>query len=108
MKKLSQKYVYPALAATLCTGTPLATGADTAKAVKGKKAAAPAKAGDGSTEPGFVHPPVSKKLPPAPPRTVSSAESFEACCCCPITPMARTEAKKPPKPPTLVTKLKEK
>jgi hypothetical protein len=28
-------------------------------------------------------------------------------CCCPVTPMARTEAKKPPQPPVLVTKIKD-
>ena len=76
------------LTATLCSGTVLA--AD----------------GDGSTEPGFVPPPKAKKLPSAPPRTVSSAETFIPGGC--TTPMARTEAKKPPKPPTLVTKLKTK
>jgi len=75
------------LAATLCSGTALA-------------------AGDGSNEPGFVPPPKAKKLPSAPPRTVSSAETFIPGGC--TTPMARTEAKKPPKPPTLVTKLKTK
>jgi hypothetical protein len=75
------------LAATLCSGTVLA-------------------AGDGSGEAGFVPPPKKKKLPSAPPRTVSSAETFIPGGC--TTPMARTEAKKPPKPPTLVTKLKDK
>ena len=75
------------LAATLCSGTALA-------------------AGDGSNEPGFVPPPKAKKLPSAPPRTVSSAETFIPGGC--TTPMARTEAKKPPKPPTLVTTLKTK
>jgi len=87
MKKAPKKYVYPVLAATLCSGTVLA--------------------GDGADEPGFVAPPRAKKLPPPPPRSVSSAETFEACCCCPITPMSRTEAKKPPRPPVLVTKIKE-
>jgi hypothetical protein len=72
--------------ATLCAGTVLA-------------------AGDGSTEPGFVAPPKDKKLPPAPPRSVSSAETFIPGGC--TTPMARTEAKKPPRPPVLVTKLKD-
>ncbi len=61
-------------------------------------------AGDGSNEEGFVPPP-KKKLPSAPPRTVSSAETFIPGGC--TTPMARTEAKKPPKPPTLITKLKD-
>jgi hypothetical protein len=73
------------LLATLCAGTVLA--------------------GDGTGEPGFVPPPVEKKLPPAPPRSVSSAETFIPGGC--TTPMARTEAKKPPRPPVLVTKLKD-
>jgi len=74
------------LATTLCNGTLLA-------------------GGDGSDEPGFVAPPIDRKPPPAPPRTASSAETLLACCCCPVTPMSRTEAKKPPTPPVLVTKL---
>lgn len=74
------------LMATLCVGTVLASG-------------------DGSNESGFVAPPKDKKLPPAPPRTVSSAETFIPGGC--TTPMARTEAKKPPMPPVLVTKLKD-
>ena len=84
---MDKKYIVPVLAATLCAGTVLA-------------------AGDGSDEPGFVSPPRAKKLPPAPPRSVSSAETFIPGGC--TTPMARTEAKKPPKPPVLVTKLKDK
>jgi hypothetical protein len=64
-------------------------------------------AGDGSNESGFIAPPRDRKKPPAPPRTSSSAESLLACCCCPVTPMSRTEAKKPPTPPTLVTKIKD-
>jgi len=62
-------------------------------------------AGDGTTEVGFVPPPVEPLKPPAPPRVTSSAETMLACCCCPVTPMARTEAKKPPRPPVLVTKI---
>ena len=84
---MDKKYIVPLLAATLCAGTVLA-------------------AGDGSNEPGFIPPPVDKKLPPAPPRTASSAETFIPGGC--TTPMSRTEAKKPPKPPVLVTKLKDK
>ena len=79
------KKLLPLLAATLCTGTILA--------------------GDGSNEPGFVPPPVERKLPPAPPRSVSSAETFIPGGC--TTPMSRTEAKKPPTPPVLVTKIKQ-
>ena len=60
---------------------------------------------DGTNDPGFVSPPRDIKQPPAPPRTTSSAETLLACCCCPVTPMARTEAKKPPQPPVLVTKI---
>ena len=84
---MEKKYMVPLLAATLCVGTVLA-------------------AGDGSDEPGFVAPPRAKKLPPAPPRTASSAETFIPGGC--TTPMSRTESKKPPKPPVLVTKLKDK
>ena len=74
------------LAATLCVGTVLAV--------------------DGTDEPGFVPPPRNPRRPPAPPRTSASAETVFACCCCPVTPMARTEAKKPPQPPVLVTKVR--
>ncbi len=83
----ANKVICSALAATFCTGTLLA--------------------GDGTGEAGFVPPPRELKKPPAPPRTASSAESMLACCCCPVTPMSRTEAKKPPQPPVLVTKIKE-
>lgn len=87
MKKKNMKYMaYPLLAVTLCTGTVLA--------------------GDGSDEAGFVPPPTDRQLPPPPPRTSSSAETLDACCCCPVTPMTRTEAKKPPKPPVAVIKIK--
>ena len=78
--------IAPLLVATMLTGTVLAN--------------------DGSAEAGFVAPPKEKKLPPAPPRSVSSAETFVAGGA-PVTPMARTEAKKPPQPPVLVTKLKD-
>lgn len=88
-KTLTHKVISAALAITLCTGTIL-TG------------------NDGSSEPGFVPPPRDVKKPPAPPRTASSAESLLACCCCPVAPMSRTEAKKPPKPPVLITKIKDK
>jgi hypothetical protein len=81
------RYAIPTIAATLCLGTALA-------------------AGDGSDEPGFVAPPKDRSAPPAPPRTISSAETTDPCCCCPVTPQARTEAKRPPQPPTLITKLK--
>ena len=83
----SRKLMSTALVATLCAGTILA--------------------GDGTGEQGFVPPPRELKKPPAPPRVASSAETVLACCCCPVTPMSRTEAKKPPQPPVLITKLKE-
>ncbi len=76
------------LAATLCSGTVLV-------------------GGDGTGEKGFVPPPRERKKPPAPPRTASSAESLLACCCCPVAPMSRTEAKMPPQPPVLITKIKD-
>lgn len=81
------KLISSALAATLCTGTLIS--------------------GDGTGEKGFVPPPRELKKPPAPPRVASSAETVLACCCCPVTPMSRTEAKKPPQPPVLITKIKE-
>ena len=81
-----KKYIKPIIMATLCAGTVLGDG-------------------NGSNEEGFVAPPQDRKLPPAPPRSVSSAETMLASCCCPVTPMSRTEAKKPPKPPVAVTKL---
>lgn len=83
----AKKVISSALAATLCTGTLIS--------------------GDGTGEAGFVAPPREMKKPPAPPRVASSAETVLACCCCPVTPMSRTEAKKPPQPPILITKIKE-
>ena len=87
-KNFGRKIVTAALSATLCTGTMLS-------------------ADDGTNEDGFVPPPREKKKPPAPPRTASSAETLLACCCCPVAPMSRTEAKKPPKPPVLITKIRD-
>lgn len=75
------------LTATFCAGTLLA--------------------GDGTGEKGFVPPPRERRPPPAPPRTTSSSETLFACCCCPVAPMARTEVKKPPTPPVLVTKIRD-
>lgn len=79
-----KKSLIALFASTLCVGTVLA--------------------GDGSDEAGFVAPPESMKLPPPPPRSSASAETYIPGGC--TTPMARTEAKKPPKPPALITKLK--
>ena len=80
------KNILPILFITLCTGTVLAQSEN--------------------TEEGFVPPPEDRKLPPPPPRSVASAETLSACCCCPVTPMAQTEAKKPPRPPVAITKIK--
>ena len=84
---MTVKWLVTAVAATLCSGTVLAA--------------------DGTSEQGFVPPPTEPKQPPAPPRSVSSAETVLGCCCCPIQPMSRTEAKKPPQPPVLVTKIRD-
>ena len=81
------KYIIPALATTLCAGVNFAY------------------SGDGSDEQGFVPVPHELKLPSAPPRSVSSAETYILGGCC--NPMSRTEAKLPPSPPSLVTKLSE-
>jgi len=85
----SKKVMTAALATTLCTGTLIS--------------------GDGTGEAGFVAPPreLIQKKPPAPPRMASSAETLPACSCCPVTPMSRTEAKKPPQPPVLLIKLRD-
>jgi hypothetical protein len=88
MNKISKSIVTHGLLATLCLGTVLASG-------------------DGSDEAGFVSPPTNRVPPPAPPRTISSGETSDPCCCCPVTPQARTEAKKPPQPPSLITKMRE-
>jgi len=79
-----KKYMIPAVAVTLMAGLSFA--------------------GNGSDEEGFVAPPHQVKLPSAPPRSVSSSETYIAGGCC--QPMARTEAKKPPVPPALIAKLK--
>jgi len=63
-------------------------------------------AGDGSEEEGFVAPPEQPKLPPPPPRTISGAETIPPFPGPPATPQSRSEAKKPPKPPVMLTKLK--
>ena len=62
--------------------------------------------GDGSNEQGFVPPPRKPRLPSAPPRTVSSAETTIPFPPPPVAPLARTEAKRPPKPPVMFTKLR--
>jgi len=87
MKCRVKTCILSTLAMTFCTGTILA--------------------GDGTGDAGFVPPPKDPKKPPAPPRVSSSAETVLACCCCPVTPMSRTEAKKPPQPPVLVTKIRD-
>jgi hypothetical protein len=57
---LNHKLINSTVCATFCLGTLLA--------------------GDGSDEAGFVAPPreLKKQLPPAPPRTVNSAETVDA------------------------------
>ncbi len=61
--------------------------------------------GDGSNEPGFVDPRDKEgDAPPPPPAHISSAESFLGGGA-PVTPLARSEKKKPPAPPILFTKL---
>ena len=86
-KTMKRMGIVPALLATLCADTVLASG-------------------DGADEPGFVAPPEERKLPPPPPRSISGSENMLACCCCPVAPMSRTEAKKPPQPPVMFTKIK--
>jgi len=80
------KYTIPALVLTMCAGMVFAEG-------------------DGSLEVGFVPPPHAVKLPSAPPRSISSAETWIAGGCC--VAMSRTEAKLPPSVPKLITKLSE-
>lgn len=82
---LKNEKVIAGLAVTLCSGISFGI------------------AGDGSDEPGFVPVPTEVVLPSAPPRTIASAETYIAGGCC--NPMARTEAKTPPSPPALVSKL---
>jgi hypothetical protein len=60
--------------------------------------------GDGSDEAGFV-PPQKGKDPPPPPAHSSSGETYIPYPGPPATPQARTEKKKPPKPPVLFAKL---
>lgn len=61
--------------------------------------------GDGSDEPGFVDPREKRgDPPPPPPAHISSGESFLGGAA-PVTPLARSEKKRPPAPPILFTKL---
>lgn len=61
--------------------------------------------GDGSDEPGFVAPAAKPKSPPAPPANIASGESYIPYPGPPVTPMRRSEKKKPPSPPVLFVKL---
>lgn len=61
--------------------------------------------GDGSDEPGFVPLPQKRKAPPPPPANVSSGESYIPYPGPPVTPMRRSEKKKPPSPPVMFVKL---
>ncbi len=61
--------------------------------------------GDGSNEPGFVDPREKQgDPPPPPPANISSGESLLGGAA-PVTPLARSEKKRPPTPPILFTKL---
>ncbi len=61
--------------------------------------------GDGSDEPGFVDPREKEgDPPPPPPAHISSGESLLGGGA-PVTPLARSEKKRPPAPPILFTKL---
>lgn len=61
--------------------------------------------GDGSDEPGFVDPRDKEgDPPPAPTAHISSGEAFLGGSA-PVTPLARSEKKRPPAPPILFTKL---
>ena len=61
--------------------------------------------GDGSDEPGFVPLPEKKHAPPPPPANVASGESYIPYPGPPVTPMRRSEKKRPPTPPVLIVKL---
>lgn len=61
--------------------------------------------GDGSDEPGFVAPTKKPKSPPAPPANIASGETYIPYPGPPVTPMRRSEKKKPPSPPVLFVKL---
>lgn len=61
--------------------------------------------GDGSDEAGFVPLPQKRKAPPPPPANISSGESYIPYPGPPVTPMRRSEKKKPPSPPVMFVKL---
>jgi hypothetical protein len=61
--------------------------------------------GDGSDEPGFVPPPRIETVAPPPSRAVTPDETAIPGGRTP--PMTHTEARKPPQPPVIVTKIKE-
>lgn len=61
--------------------------------------------GDGSDEKGFVPPPQKPKAPPAPPANIASGETYIPYPGPPVTPMRRSEKKRPPTPPVLFVKL---
>ena len=61
--------------------------------------------GDGSDEPGFVPPPRIETVAPPPSRAVAPDETAIPGGRTP--PMTHTEARKPPQPPVIVTKIKE-
>jgi hypothetical protein len=61
--------------------------------------------GDGSEEPGFV-PPIVGSPPPPPPANIASGETFIPYPGPPVTPLARSEKKRPPRPPVMFTKIR--
>lgn len=60
--------------------------------------------GDGSDEPGFVAP-LQPEKPPPPPANIASGEAGIPRPGPPYIPQARSEKKKPPRPPVIFTKM---
>ncbi len=64
--------------------------------------------GGGQNESGFVPPPVKPSPPPPPPKNIASAETWVPFPGPPIVPQSRAEAKNPPSPPVMFTKIQSK
>jgi hypothetical protein len=62
--------------------------------------------GGGDGELGFVAPPRNITPPPPPPKNIASAETFVPFPGPPVVPQSRSEAKNPPKPPVMFTKIR--
>lgn len=63
--------------------------------------------GGGEAEAGFVPPPKKDiKPPPPPPKNIASAETWIPFPGPPIVPQSRSEAKNPPRPPVMFTKIR--